>query len=97
MISPLFNPFRFTFLRPQIAPWIHNQTSKITTEAPVRAPSSVPVDDAVLPFEVDSLDLRGRLTRLGPALDDILTKHDYPPLSASCSAKRSCWRRSARR
>ena len=25
-----------------------------------------------------SLDLRGRLTRLGPALDDILTKHDYP-------------------
>src|SRR2546430_3825171 len=51
---------------------------KITTEAPVRAPSSVPVDDAVLPFEVAELDLRGRLTRLGPALDDILTKHDYP-------------------
>ena len=25
-----------------------------------------------------ALDLRGRLTRLGPALDDILTKHDYP-------------------
>jgi len=53
--------------------------TKITTEAPVRAPSAVPVDDAVLPFEVDALDLRGRLTRLGPALDDILTKHDYPP------------------
>src|SRR5439155_1454343 len=53
--------------------------TKITTEAPVRAPSSVPVDDAVLPFEVAELDLRGRLTRLGPALDDILTKHDYPP------------------
>jgi molecular chaperone Hsp33 len=43
-----------------------------------RAPSPVPVDDAALPFEVDSLDLRGRLTRLGPALDEILTKHDYP-------------------
>lgn len=43
-----------------------------------RAPSSVPVDDAVLPFEVGSLDLRGRLTRLGPALDEVLTKHDYP-------------------
>jgi molecular chaperone Hsp33 len=53
--------------------------TKITAEAPIRAPSSVPVDDAVLPFEVDTLDLRGRLTRLGPALDDILTKHDYPP------------------
>src|SRR3569833_1608091 len=51
---------------------------KITSDAPVRAPSSVPVDDAVLPFEVAELDLRGRLTRLGPALDDILTMHDYP-------------------
>jgi molecular chaperone Hsp33 len=48
-------------------------------ETPVRAPSAVPVDDAVLPFEVASLDLRGRLTRLGPALDEVLTKHDYPP------------------
>jgi molecular chaperone Hsp33 len=46
---------------------------------PVRAPSAVPVDDAVLPFEVAALDLRGRLTRLGPALDDILNRHDYPP------------------
>ena len=33
----------------------------------------------MLPFEVAALDLRGRLTRLGPALDEILTKHDYPP------------------
>src|SRR6476646_6901480 len=53
--------------------------TKIKAEAPIRAPSAVPVDDAVLPFEIDALDLRGRLTRLGPALDDILTKHDYPP------------------
>jgi len=52
--------------------------TKITAQAPIRAPSSVPVDDAVLPFEIDALDLRGRLTRLGPELDDILTKHDYP-------------------
>src|ERR1700687_2112866 len=53
--------------------------TKISLKSPIRAPSAVPVDDAVLPFEVASLDLRGRLTRLGPALDDILTKHDYPP------------------
>src|SRR6202049_965257 len=52
---------------------------KIPAETPIRAPSAVPVDDAVLPFEVASLDLRGRLTRLAPALDDVLTKHDYPP------------------
>src|ERR1700710_2629385 len=51
---------------------------KISPEPPIRAPSPVPVDDAVLPFEVNSLDLRGRLTRLGPALDEILPKHDYP-------------------
>jgi molecular chaperone Hsp33 len=47
-------------------------------ETPVRAPSAVPIDDAVQPFEVAALDLRGRLTRLGPALDELLGKHDYP-------------------
>src|SRR3954470_7416545 len=52
--------------------------AKISFTSPVRAPSSIPVDDAVLPFEVNALDLRGRLTRLGPAFDDILTRHDYP-------------------
>src|SRR5476651_771574 len=52
---------------------------KIAVEPPIRAPSAVPVDDAALPFEVASLDLRGHLTRLGPALDDVLAKHDYPP------------------
>src|SRR5690348_12303783 len=52
--------------------------TKITFTSPVREPSAIPVDDAVIPFEVNALDLRGRLTRMGPALDDILTKHDYP-------------------
>jgi molecular chaperone Hsp33 len=52
--------------------------TKITFISPVRAPSAVPVDDAVIPFEVNALDLRGRLTRMGPTLDEILQKHDYP-------------------
>src|ERR1700681_4701808 len=52
---------------------------KISDRTPIRAPSAVPVDDAVLPFEGAALDLRGRLTRMGPTLDDILHKHDYPP------------------
>src|SRR5689334_11801579 len=52
--------------------------AKITFKSPVRAPSAVPVDDAILPFEVGALDLRGRLVRLGPALADIPTNHDYP-------------------
>ena len=57
-----------------------SQSSDMNTgpEGPVRAPSAVPIDDAVLPYEVDALDVRGRLVRLGPALDEILTKHDYP-------------------
>src|ERR1041385_563651 len=55
-----------------------SQSDPQISEPPVRAPSAVPVDDAVLPFEVAALDLRGRLTRLGPALDDILNQHDYP-------------------
>ncbi|CAN5196313.1 Hsp33 family molecular chaperone [soil metagenome] len=50
----------------------------IPLDTPIRAPSAVPVDDAVLPFEVAPLDLRGRLTRLGPALDELLDKHNYP-------------------
>jgi molecular chaperone Hsp33 len=52
--------------------------SNILVDPPIRAPSAIPVDDAVLPFEVAALDLRGRLTRLGPALDELLAKHDYP-------------------
>jgi molecular chaperone Hsp33 len=49
------------------------------TEIPSRAPSALAVDDIVLPFEVSSLDLRGRAVRLGPVVDDILDKHAYPP------------------
>jgi molecular chaperone Hsp33 len=45
---------------------------------PERAPETTPVDDAVLPFQVEALDLRGRVVRLGPAVDDILSRHDYP-------------------
>jgi len=35
-------------------------------------------DDVVVPFTVDTLDSRGRVVRLGPALDAILTRHNYP-------------------
>jgi molecular chaperone Hsp33 len=45
---------------------------------PSRMPEPAPVEDAILPFEVASLDLRGRAVRLGPALDQILGAHDYP-------------------
>lgn len=35
-------------------------------------------DDFVLPFQVDAPDLRGRLVRLGPAMNEILNRHNYP-------------------
>lgn len=35
-------------------------------------------DDAVLPFSVEPLDVRGRVVYLGSALDAILSRHDYP-------------------
>src|SRR5205085_10891610 len=47
-------------------------------EIPVRALAATSVDDTILPVEVAVLDLRGRVVRLGPAVDDILTRHDYP-------------------
>src|SRR6516162_5702569 len=47
-------------------------------DIPVRAPSQTGVDDTILPFEVSALDLRGRIVRLGPVVDAILSGHDYP-------------------
>ncbi len=35
-------------------------------------------DDRVLPFAVEGLDVRGRVVRLGPVLDVILARHNYP-------------------
>lgn len=35
-------------------------------------------DDNVVPFEVGTLDVRGRAVQLGPLLDRILGRHDYP-------------------
>lgn len=35
-------------------------------------------DDHVVPYEVSALDARGRAVQLGPILDTILARHDYP-------------------
>ena len=52
--------------------------SEPQTAIPVRAPAETSVDDTVLPFAVEALELRGRVVRLGPAVDLILRRHDYP-------------------
>lgn len=36
-------------------------------------------DDGVVPFQVDGLDVRGRAVQMGPLLNAILGRHDYPP------------------
>jgi molecular chaperone Hsp33 len=47
-------------------------------ELPSRSPADAPADDTIMPFEVAALDLRGRVVRLGPAIDEILARHNYP-------------------
>jgi molecular chaperone Hsp33 len=50
---------------------------KLPTEAETRS------DDLVQPFRIDPFALRGRLVRLGPTVDRILSQHDYPePVAA---------------
>ncbi|MFC3163114.1 Hsp33 family molecular chaperone [Ciceribacter thiooxidans] len=35
-------------------------------------------DDRVVPFQVEGLDVRGRAVQLGPLVNTILARHDYP-------------------
>ncbi len=35
-------------------------------------------DDRVVPFQVEGLDVRGRAVQLGPLLNTVLARHDYP-------------------
>ncbi|MDH5411155.1 MAG: Hsp33 family molecular chaperone HslO [Alphaproteobacteria bacterium] len=45
------------------------------------------LDDLVLPFQIEGPGLRGRLVRLGDAVDTILKRHDYPPAVAALLAE----------
>ena len=38
----------------------------------------LPSDDLVLPFQVEQADVLGRMVRLGPTVDTILSRHAYP-------------------
>jgi molecular chaperone Hsp33 len=50
----------------------------VTGAASLAGPASAG-DDVVRPFEVAALDLRGRAIQMGPELDAIIARHDYPP------------------
>lgn len=48
-------------------------------DSPLSRPvSDTTEDDVAIPFAVSALDVRGRLVRLGPALDVLLANHGYP-------------------
>jgi molecular chaperone Hsp33 len=40
-------------------------------------------DDVVSPFQIENQPVRGRVVRMGAVVDDILTRHDYPPAVAN--------------
>jgi molecular chaperone Hsp33 len=48
------------------------------TNIPVREPSATSADDTILPFQIAALELRGQVVRLGPVVDEILSRHNYP-------------------
>lgn len=46
-------------------------------------PSPKFVDNIVAPFQIEGQQVRGRIVRLGSAIDEILTRHDYPDAVAN--------------
>lgn len=39
---------------------------------------TLPADDFVATFQIENWPVRGRIVRLGAAIDEVLTRHDYP-------------------
>jgi molecular chaperone Hsp33 len=51
--------------------------------SPMPIPGPALSDDLVAPFQIESQPVRGRIVRLGPAVDDILHRHAYPDAVAN--------------
>jgi len=45
--------------------------------------SPATADDSVSAFQIEGLPVRGRIVRLGAAVDEVLTRHDYPEAVAN--------------
>jgi len=54
------------------------ETANVIDETKILGDFGFAGDDHVIPFEVGPLDARGRVVTLGPLLDAILGRHDYP-------------------
>lgn len=65
------------------------ETAIVTEKLPKLGEFGFAGDDHVVPFEVGPLDVRGRIVQLGPMLDQILGRHDYPEPVARLLAEAS--------
>ncbi|RME64876.1 MAG: Hsp33 family molecular chaperone HslO [Alphaproteobacteria bacterium] len=61
--------------------------SRAAQPSPKAPGAGARLDDRVLPFRIEGADMRGRIVRLGPVLDDILHAHAYPPAVARLLAE----------
>ena len=51
----------------------------MTNPAPEpRVELNIPEDDLILPFQAEQADVSGRLVKLGPVVDTVLSRHSYP-------------------
>ena len=50
----------------------------MTDHAPTAQPNPAPADDFAAAFQIEGWPVRGRLVRLGEAVDKVLSAHDYP-------------------
>ena len=41
-------------------------------------PNDLPVDDLIQPFQLEGVKVRGHVVRLGPMVDEVLRRHEYP-------------------
>ena len=48
---------------------------------------NTPLENTCLPFQLNNHHFRGRLVRLGSVMDDIIKRHDYPPIVAHMLAE----------
>ncbi|WOI53575.1 Hsp33 family molecular chaperone [Parvularcula sp. LCG005] len=46
--------------------------------SPQGSEPKIPSDDVIIPFQVGEAAVRGRIVRLGPAVDTLLQRHDFP-------------------
>ena len=59
----------------------------VTQPAILDITTVISVEDAVLPFDIKPLGVRGRVVRLGGVLDDILNRHEYPMAASAVLAE----------